>query len=90
MLTERGPILSQGPAGNNQADRRFRPLARRALMIALPLLVAIRDRKPCLRARFSRLGWKVRFIFLILSKIGFHFSQSRYVKQQMADKRGEL
>jgi hypothetical protein len=40
-------------------------------MIALPLRVAMRDRKPCRLARFRRLGWKVRFIFLILSKLGF-------------------
>jgi hypothetical protein len=33
-------------------------------MIARPLRVAMRARKPCLRARFSRLGWKVRFISL--------------------------
>lgn len=52
-----------------QADRRLRPLARRALMIALPPRVAIRERKPCLLARFNRLGWKVRFIDLILSDV---------------------
>jgi hypothetical protein len=43
-------------AWGNQADRRLRPLARRARMMALPLRVAMRARKPCLRARFRRLG----------------------------------
>ena len=40
----------------NQAERRLRPLARRALIMALPLRVAMRARKPCRRARFKRLG----------------------------------
>ncbi len=38
------------------ALRRLRPLARRALMIRRPALVAIRARKPCRRLRTSRLG----------------------------------
>lgn len=49
-----------------QAERRFLPFARRALMIACPARVDIRARNPCLRARLRRLGWKVRFILLIL------------------------
>src|SRR5690606_36520042 len=38
--------------------RRLRPLARRALMTLRPSAVAIRARKPCVRARLSLLGWK--------------------------------
>lgn len=44
------------------AARRARPRARRALIILRPLLVFIRARKPCLRARLRRPGWKVCFI----------------------------
>jgi hypothetical protein len=42
--------------------RRLRPFARRALMILRPSAVAMRARKPCVRARLSLLGWKVRFM----------------------------
>lgn len=42
--------------------RRTRPLARRALRTLRPLRVALRARKPWLRARFRRLGWNVRFM----------------------------
>jgi hypothetical protein len=52
-----------------QADRRFLPFARRALIIAWPARVDIRARKPCLRARLRRLGWKVRFILLVLQNL---------------------
>ena len=41
---------------------RLRPLARRALRTARPPLVFIRSRKPCVRRRLIRLGWKVRFM----------------------------
>lgn len=40
----------------NQAERRLRPLARRAFIIARPPRVAMRALKPCRRARFNRLG----------------------------------
>jgi hypothetical protein len=40
----------------------MRPLARRAFKTFRPLRVAIRARKPWVRARLRRLGWKVRFI----------------------------
>ena len=40
----------------NQAERRLRPLARRALIMARPPRVDMRARKPCRRARFKRLG----------------------------------
>ena len=39
-----------------QADRRFLPFALRALIIARPARVDMRERNPCLRARFRRLG----------------------------------
>lgn len=45
----------------DQADRRWRPLRRRFLMIALPARVDMRCRKPCLRTRRRLLGWNVRF-----------------------------
>ena len=45
----------------DQADRRLRPLSRRALMMARPERVRMRARKPCLRARRRLFGWKVRF-----------------------------
>jgi hypothetical protein len=42
---------------------RARPLARRDWITLRPFRVAIRARKPWVRARLMRLGWKVRFIF---------------------------
>ena len=45
----------------DQAERRFRPRARRARMTALPPRVRIRMRKPCVLARLRLLGWNVRF-----------------------------
>lgn len=41
---------------------RVRPLARRRLRMARPAFVAMRARKPCVRARLILLGWNVRFI----------------------------
>jgi hypothetical protein len=41
-----------------------RPFARRRFRITRPAFVAIRARKPCVRARLIRLGWNVRFINL--------------------------
>lgn len=48
------------------AERRRRPLARRALITSRPPLVAMRARKPWLRLRLILLGWKVRFCFIII------------------------
>lgn len=45
-----------------QADRRARPLARRALITRRPPLVAMRARKPWRRLRLILLGWNVLFI----------------------------
>jgi len=50
------------PCSRRQADSRARPLARRAFRIRRPPLVAIRARKPCVRARLILLGWNVRFM----------------------------
>lgn len=47
---------------SDQAERRLRPLARRALMILRPPTVFMRARKPWLRARLRLLGWNVRFM----------------------------
>jgi hypothetical protein len=43
-------------------QRRLRPFARRRASTCRPLLVAIRARNPCVRARCKLLGLKVRFI----------------------------
>ena len=51
---------STGGAG--QADRRLRPLARRAERIARPARVRIRRRKPWVLARRRLFGWKVRLL----------------------------
>lgn len=45
----------------DQAERRFRPRARRARRMARPPLVRIRRRKPWVLARLRLLGWYVRF-----------------------------
>ncbi|AEA72210.1 Hypothetical protein PSEBR_m1756 [Pseudomonas brassicacearum subsp. brassicacearum NFM421] len=45
-----------------QTARRARPLARRRDRTARPFLVAMRARKPWVRARLIVLGWKVRFM----------------------------
>lgn len=45
-----------------QAERRLRPLLRRAEIIDRPARVRIRERKPCLRLRRRLLGWKVRLL----------------------------
>ena len=45
-----------------QADRRPRPLARRAERIARPARVRIRNRKPWVFARRRLFGWKVRLL----------------------------
>ena len=55
MVTNAGFQAIQAQ-GVRQADRRCLPLARRALMMARPARVDMRARKPCLRARFRRLG----------------------------------
>src|SRR5680860_50450 len=49
-----------------QAVMRARPLLRRDLMMARPARVRIRILKPCLRFRRRVLGWKVRFIDVLL------------------------
>ena len=61
--TMAGQRLELSPRSDptDQADRRLRPLSRRALMIARPERVRMRARKPCLRARRRLFGWKVRF-----------------------------
>src|SRR3954469_5080611 len=41
-------------------ETRLRPLARRRDNTACPLLVFIRERKPCFLTRLRRLGWNVR------------------------------
>jgi hypothetical protein len=50
----------------DQAERRLRPLARRAFSIARPARVDILSRKPWVRLRFKLLGWKVRLLIFSL------------------------
>lgn len=52
---------SGGESGGDYAVRRLRPLRRRAAMMARPLRVDIRARKPCLRFLGIRFGCHVRF-----------------------------
>lgn len=53
---------TQATTATNQALRRDRPLARRALIMARPPRVLMRARNPWVRFLFTSLGWKVRFI----------------------------
>lgn len=55
-------VLTHLPMPANQTARRLRPLARRRDRTARPFLVAMRARKPWVRARLMVLGWKVRFM----------------------------
>lgn len=54
----------QRPGSRDQALRRARPRARRALIMARPFLVFIRARNPWVRLRLISLGWNVRFMML--------------------------
>ena len=58
------------PASNAQGQRRLRPFARRRASNCRPLLVAMRARKPWVRARCKLLGLKVRFIAQLQEKHG--------------------
>lgn len=51
---------------NGQGVSWARPFARRRFNTRRPAFVAIRARKPCVRARFKLPGWKVRFMSLNL------------------------
>lgn len=60
-------VLAAGQSGGSgehatQADRRARPLRRRAARIALPARVRMRRRNPWVRARRRLFGWKVRLL----------------------------
>lgn len=56
--------VARGTVPVNQDVSRARPLARRAFNTLRPFRVAILARKPWVRARFKRLGWKVCFMTL--------------------------
>jgi hypothetical protein len=60
--TRKGPRTGRPVARVQAGVRRCRPLARRAFRTLRPPLVAIRARKPWVRARLIRLGWNVRFM----------------------------
>ena len=75
----RGRQYRSGPEPEAQAERRFRPRARRALMMARPERVAMRARNPWRRARFSLLGWKVRFMICFLGSWPFRCLRYRRV-----------
>jgi len=59
-------VSTHHPFRLSQTVRRLRPLARRRDKTWRPFLVAIRARKPWVRARLRVLGWKVRFMMLYL------------------------
>jgi len=59
ILNDRGNMRSIDQA---HADRRARPLRRRAEMMARPARVRIRRRKPWVRLRRRLLGWNVRLV----------------------------
>lgn len=60
LPAEPGELLSTGDRAD-QADRRWRPLARRDFRTARPALVDIRARNPCFLDRRRLFGWNVRF-----------------------------
>jgi len=66
--TERSPVADPP----DQADRRARPLSRRALMMARPARVDIRCRNPWRLARRRLFGWNGRFTHRLrcLSRLG--------------------
>lgn len=57
----RGGSHDMRPEARPQAERRARPLARRAFSTARPPAVDMRARKPCFFARRRSFGWNVRF-----------------------------
>ena len=57
----RGGSHDVRPEARPQAERRARPLARRAFSTARPPAVDMRARKPCFFARRRSFGWNVRF-----------------------------
>jgi hypothetical protein len=60
LLSDLGIATTSGDV--RQGQRRLRPFARRRASNLRPLLVAMRARKPCVRARCRLLGLNVRFI----------------------------
>ena len=63
VATKSARRRSREPAGSTgQADRRVRPLERRAARIDRPARVRIRRRKPWVLARRRLFGWKVRLL----------------------------
>ena len=59
--TARGSARCWPPMPSDQAERRARPLRRRAFKMLRPARVDMRWRKPWFLARRRWLGWKVRF-----------------------------
>lgn len=70
-LLDRSETLAGRDARSRQRDRpaarRVRPLARRRFSTCRPFLVAMRARNPCVRFRFTLLGWYVRFMAATLN-----------------------
>ena len=63
-LTHQADFRKRKSLQRAQADKRFRPFARRELKMARPARVSIRARKPCVRLRLRLLGWKVRLLIV--------------------------
>lgn len=57
------------PADWSLTESLFRPRARRRAIAIRPPRVAIRERNPCLFARFRRLGWYVLFIRVLYYRV---------------------
>src|SRR5207245_1390143 len=55
-----------GARSDAQAERRSRPLRRRAARMARPARVRMRNRKPWVFARRRLFGWKVRLLTEVL------------------------
>ncbi len=79
---DQAEVLATGQPGgrgehgaSGQAERRARPLPRRAARIARPARVRIRSRNPWVLARRRLLGWKVRLPLLTSGSPGAHCKQ---------------
>ena len=51
---------------DDETDSRLRPFARRRFSTMRPFLVCMRTRKPCVRARLTLEGWKVRLVAIVV------------------------
>jgi hypothetical protein len=72
-------------------DSFLRPWARRRESTARPSEVFIRERKPCVLARWRLFGWKVRFGILLQGSFGnFGTDRENPIIQQVGREGGDL